>query len=230
MVSRHPGGKAKKSGRQIDLGEADALRIAENHGVPVPHVYKVETDPDGLRHIWMDYIPGNTLGKIWDSLSEDEKKDIAKQLRAILEHMRSIPPPEAHIGSCEGRGVIDMRRYATEECPPCRDEKEFNDFLLSGILDGLPNMRSGLTQRLRTDHRVVFTHGDFRPSNIMVRDGKVVALLDFEAAGWYPEHWEYVKWFQRLGTDPRDWWRFMDDIFPEAYHDEFVDYVALSYF
>jgi thiamine kinase-like enzyme len=62
----------------------------------------------------------------------------------------------------------------------------------------------------------VFTHGDLHISNILVRPRpsptptanadddeltpgssttgwKIVALLDWECAGWYPEHWEYVK-------------------------------------
>ena len=229
MISLHPGGKARKSGRGIELGEADALRVAEGFGLPVPHVHYAETTPDGVGHIWMDYVPGDTLSEIWPSLSEDQKMDMARQTRAILEHMRSIPPPEAHIGSCEGGGVLDMRNYTTHSAPACRDEKEFNDFLLSGLLDNTPPaLGSAFSRRLRTNHRVVFTHGDLRPSNIMVRDGKIVALLDFEVAGWYPEYWEYVKCFQREGTDVHDWWRFMDTMFPETYGDELVDYVAIS--
>ena len=35
----------------------------------------------------------------------------------------------------------------------------------------------------------MFAYWDLRPQNIMVRDGKVVALLGFEVAGWYPEYW-----------------------------------------
>jgi thiamine kinase-like enzyme len=38
----------------------------------------------------------------------------------------------------------------------------------------------------------VFTHGDLNPFNIMIRDKKVVAIIDWETAGWYPSYWEYT--------------------------------------
>lgn len=91
-----------------------------------------------------------------------------------------------------------------------------------------PALRGAFSRRLRTSHRIVFTHGDLAPRNIIVRDGKIVGLLDWEDAEWYPEYWEYVKFFQHVGADVRDWWRFADDIFPETYADELVDYIALS--
>lgn len=42
------------------------------------------------------------------------------------------------------------------------------------------------------DYPVVFTHGDIAARNIIVRDGHVAALLDWEYAGWMPEYWEYA--------------------------------------
>lgn len=42
-------------------------------------------------------------------------------------------------------------------------------------------------------HRIDFTHDDFRPQNIMVRDGIVTGIIDWELSGWYPEYWEFVK-------------------------------------
>ncbi|EZF54424.1 hypothetical protein H103_02867 [Trichophyton rubrum CBS 288.86] len=38
-----------------------------------------------------------------------------------------------------------------------------------------------------------FTHADLSPSNIMVKDGKITAIIDWEFAGWFPEYWEYTK-------------------------------------
>jgi aminoglycoside phosphotransferase (APT) family kinase protein len=38
----------------------------------------------------------------------------------------------------------------------------------------------------------VFRHGDVSVFNIMVKGGKVAALIDFEMAGFYPEYWEYT--------------------------------------
>lgn len=43
------------------------------------------------------------------------------------------------------------------------------------------------------DHKIVMTHGDLSPRNILVQGSKVVAILDWEMSGYYPEYWEYVK-------------------------------------
>ncbi|KAK5112710.1 hypothetical protein LTR62_003808 [Meristemomyces frigidus] len=42
-------------------------------------------------------------------------------------------------------------------------------------------------------YRICSTHGDLGVQNILVRDGKVVAILDWECAGWYAEYWGYTK-------------------------------------
>lgn len=42
-------------------------------------------------------------------------------------------------------------------------------------------------------HQILFTHGDLRLQNIMVKDGCVSGVLDWEFSGWYPEYWEFSK-------------------------------------
>jgi Ser/Thr protein kinase RdoA (MazF antagonist) len=54
------------------------------------------------------------------------------------------------------------------------------------------------------DHKVVFTHGDANSSNIFVKDGKVVGIIDFEFAGFYPEYVEYTN-AMNLGPDDAFW-------------------------
>lgn len=229
MVTLHPGNIAKKSGKSICLQEADALRVAESAGLPVPHVHSAETTSDGKNHISMDYIKGQVLSDIWAGLSGEEKKAISSQLRDILVIMRSIPAPEAHIGGCAGEKVRDTRIYSTHTAPSCNGEKEFNDYLLASLFPQIPSpIYAAFSRRLRTNHRIVFTHADLSPRNIIVRDAKVVGIIDWEDAGWYPEYWEYVKFFQRSTTEDGDWRCHADDIFPCGYPDELVDYIALS--
>lgn len=53
-------------------------------------------------------------------------------------------------------------------------------------------------------HRMVFTHGDFKAHNILVDDdGHLSRFLDWESAGWYPEYWEFTT-ATRFGKD--SWW------------------------
>ncbi|KZT28713.1 hypothetical protein NEOLEDRAFT_1167245 [Neolentinus lepideus HHB14362 ss-1] len=44
-------------------------------------------------------------------------------------------------------------------------------------------------------HRLVFTHNDVAPRNIMIADddsGRITGLIDWECAAWLPEYWEYL--------------------------------------
>ncbi|EKJ76925.1 hypothetical protein FPSE_02923 [Fusarium pseudograminearum CS3096] len=217
-----------KVGKRITLGEGEALKIAVSAGIPAPSVRDTCTTSDGEVRITMDYIPGESLEKLWPDMSVDQKKDIAQQIRQIVEKMRSITPPTDFIGACDGTEIRDTRVHFTYHSLPCRDEKAFNEFLLTALYEPTPPLlREAFSRRLRTDHRVVFSHCDLAPRNILVQDGKIQGLVDWEDAGWYPEYWEYVKFFQR--NFDKDFRRYAVDIFPEVYHDELVDYTAISH-
>ncbi len=62
----------------------------------------------------------------------------------------------------------------------------------------------------------------------MARDCKITGIIDWEDAGWYPEYWEYVKFFQRSSSEDGDWRCYADVMFPQSYPDEQVDHIAMS--
>lgn len=226
-VVLHPDNTVVKSGKRIAMGEAEALRVAVHAGVPAPCVHDMHTTSDGQGRIRMDYVQGQPLDTLWPDMSVDQKKDIARQLREMVEKMRSVPPPPNFIGACDGTEIRDTRLYFTYHSPPCRDKEAFNEFLLSSLYEHTPSLvRVAFSQRLRTNHRIVLSHCNLTPRNILVQDGKINGLVDWEDSGWYPEYWEYVKFFQR--TTDKDWKQYAEDIFPELYHDELVDFIAIS--
>ncbi|CCF38682.1 phosphotransferase [Colletotrichum higginsianum] len=226
-VVLHPDNTVVKSGLRIALGEAEALRVAVRAGIPAPSVHDVQATSDGQGRIRMDYIQGQSLDKLWPDMSAEKRKDMARQLREIVVTMRSVAPPPNLIGACDGTEIRDTRLYNTYHSPPCRDEAAFNDFLLSGLYESVPPLlREAFSRRLRTNHRVVLSHCDLAPRNILVQEGKIKGLVDWEDSGWYPEYWEYVKFFQRAAD--KEWKEYAEDIFPELYHDELVDFVAIS--
>jgi aminoglycoside phosphotransferase len=227
-VVLHSDGTVVKSGKRIAVGEAEALKVAALTGIPAPRVLEANTTPDG-QYIRMSYIRGQSLDTLWPSMSVDQKKDIAGQLRIIVEKMRSVAPPANLIGACDGTEIRDTRVHFTYHSPPCRDEKAFNEYLSSALLEHTPPLvREAFIRRLRTDHRVVLSHCDLTPRNILVQDGKIQGLVDWEDSGWYPEYWEYAKFFQRIAD--KDWKLYAQEIFPELYHEELVDFIAMSRF
>lgn len=176
----------------------------------------------------MDFIEGITLWEAWKDMSADQKTDIAQQLRAILVAVRSLTPESTHVGACDGGQVLDLRDYDVYKGGPFPDEDAFNDWLVQGIRPGTPsNMRREFRKRLRSGHRMVLTNGDFSQQNIIVRDNKVVGLVDWQTAGWLPEQWEFVKFFGRRASSS-DWYEYADVIFPETYYDDFLSYHFLQ--
>lgn len=98
---------------------------------------------------------------------------------------------------------------------PYKDEAAFHEGIIKAIRKikkgGFTEMVAGFIRALSTDHKIVLTHGDLAPRNILVHEGEVVAILDWEMSGYYPEYWEYHKayypphwdssWFRRLVMD-----------------------------
>lgn len=69
-------------------------------------------------------------------------------------------------------------------------------------------------------HNIVFTHGDFRHLNIMVNDGNVTGIVDWEFSGWFPEHWEFVKALA-VWQWQNDWTGYLANIL-EPYYTEYA--------
>lgn len=226
-VVLHPDKTVVKSGKRIAMGEAEALKVAALAGIPGPRFLEADTTPDGQKNIRMSYVQGQSLDTLWPSMTVDQKKAIARQLRVMLEKMRSVTPPANVIGACDGTEIRDTRVHFTYHSPPCQDEKAFNEYLSASLHEHTPPLvREAFSRRLRTNHRIVFTHCDLTPRNILMQDGQIQGLVDWEDSGWYPEYWEYVKFFQRPAD--KDWKLYAQDIFPQLYHEELVGFIAMS--
>jgi hypothetical protein len=80
---------------------------------------------------------------------------------------------------------------------------EFVLYLISRV-QGLagPQRLEMVQKNLTKTFNNIFTHADFAPRNILINGGHVVAIVDWEQSGFYPEYWEYVK--AMLGDGGRD--------------------------
>ncbi|KAK7431651.1 hypothetical protein QQZ08_001870 [Neonectria magnoliae] len=178
--------------------EALALRFMKEHTtIPVPEVISSDWDC-----ITMEYIEGQTLKEAWPSLTPDQRSDILAQLRGYMAQMRALGG--ICLGRLDGQGVV-VPSMMTRSGGPFGSLVDFHNWLVR------PPKRTEahtmywhqITTQLGADYPIVFTHGDIAARNVMVRDGRIVALLDWEWAGWYPEYWDYV--FALRGMDKVDW-------------------------
>lgn len=141
--------------------------------------------------------------------------------------MRKAEWPATTIGSYNRGPVLDAQIYGIKSGGPFTNEEDLNKFILD-ILNGTPQpMRDALVKHRRTDHRIALAHGGLHQDNVLVKDGKITALIDWEQAVWYPEYWDHIKFCSTSATH-RDWKDFAKDIFSQAYEDELLFHLALS--
>lgn len=131
------------------------------------------------------------MDKLWPSLSTEEKISIRNQLDVILEKLRMLPLPSNCLGSGSPPYCIDCRMWKRTSPQQIENETQFNEFLISGNHPLTMRAYADLVHSmLRNDHRIVMTHGDLHPRNIMVskeRDQsfRVTGLVDWELGGAY---------------------------------------------
>lgn len=210
----------------MHLDEKDALDVAADLYIPAPRVHEAGTTPDGIVSIRMDYIEGESLEDLWPTMPEEERRDICRQLREIIISMQSAESKTGVIGSCSGGLVRECRRMGEYTGGPYQDEADFNNYVANLITTTPTDIRNALRGQLRTDHRIVFTHGDLSQHNILIKDMKIIGLIDWEFAGWYPEYWEYVKFFD-VQAKNSDWREYAKYVFPRAYYDQLAAFQGI---
>ncbi|KAE8375680.1 kinase-like domain-containing protein [Aspergillus bertholletiae] len=156
----------------------------------------------GIVKITMDFAEGETLDKLWSSFDEEKKKVLAADLKRCVSMFREITGStkigarfEGPVRIKGGSGIL--------EGGPFNSVEEFNAFL----------EEHGETPERNASQKIVFTHGDLVPQNILVNsENKVTTLVDWELAGHYPEYWEY----RSAKCDPLPGWKeFLKSIFPD---------------
>ncbi|KAI0073546.1 kinase-like protein [Panus rudis PR-1116 ss-1] len=183
-----------KSTHKTRREEALAMSVACRMGIPSPKVlgYGAPGFDSPFSSILMTRIPGITLA-------------------LLIDCMRACDSPwGSRICSVDG-GPVTGPRLPGGQVGPCDDENAFHDaFLALGSPNYWYSSRPfsevlATAQEMATiTHTITFTHGDLMGHNIMVHDGHISGIIDWECAGWFPEYWEYVSMlrFPRLDT----WW------------------------
>ncbi|KAF8252535.1 kinase-like protein [Wilcoxina mikolae CBS 423.85] len=210
-----------KIGNDLALSEASLLDFIHRSAPDIPVPASLGTLSAPAKSImFFSYVPGKVLSSVWHSLSVSEKTRIQNQLQSILLTLRQIPHNDEPLG---WSGSVKDRRRELRETSGVTAEAEFNDFLVSTPLPRIGGLYQALMRsKLKDDHRVVITHGDLHPRNIIVdKNGeeiKITGIVDWEYGGWYPEHWEYLKALNTISTLAEDeerslieWWKYLPE-------------------
>jgi len=168
----------------------------------------------------MELIEGEVLHYRWNDLTDQEKTHICSELASMVGalHRLKRPPGEEFIGVAK-IFVEDLITYTTEcmHLGAIGGQPSMDSLCFGQVSDPFPNsgafyelfMRRPVSARekaykfglprLPYDSPIVFTHSDLQFTNILItprgadEHPRVLAIIDWEQAGWMPSFWEYSK-------------------------------------
>ncbi|KAF7893880.1 hypothetical protein EAF00_007394 [Botryotinia globosa] len=185
-----------KSGKSITLAEASAIKfIGEHTTIPVPKIY-CSFVHNGSTYIVMEKIRGKPLVHGWVHRTPESKAKILSQIRELIAEMRKLTPATSKIANVDGGILYDGRISGPAQFGPFENTNEFHRYLRSDAPARATNPE-GVNELIEWHDGPwldppVFTHGDLSSLNIMAEGDKVVGVIDWETAGWYPSYWEYT--------------------------------------
>ena len=198
-----------------DFTEYTALQYLRRHApeIPVPEPLGAMMS-EQTAYIFMSFIPGPTLESVWAQLPNQQKISLSNQLSGILLELRQIQiPKHCTFGGVGGEGCKDTRRHTRISQTTIRSLAEFENFIFSNPHFG-GSVYIKLLRSMSQSHpsKIVFSHGDLRPANIVVlpdQEGSytISGILDWEMSGFYPDYWEAIKATNTMAPQEEDdWW------------------------
>ncbi|KAJ3739432.1 kinase-like domain-containing protein [Lentinula detonsa] len=198
--------------------------VRAHTSIPVPRLYEVLLDSCGRHYIVMEYIDACELTITWSSLSEDQQKGIISELGRYWNELRQIPATGPAVCAVDGGTVKDHQGREFGPFPSFQDFATlYGYFILRGKCDS--STEQILENFLAKEHRIVFTHCDLAPRNILVKDGRIASIIDWECAGWFPEYWEANQVEYSNGLEIPDFGdKFIKSILPGFENEQRLEY------
>lgn len=165
--------------------------------IPAPNILRDWVDSDGQYFVLTERMKGETLEKAWPSLSDSQKITIADQVVEVRSRLRSITSPA--IQRVDGSaGYPGLLFWNMEPHGPFHSDSELWDALVLSLQKApekaLPQKAlQGLKKRMPKCEPYVLTHCDLNLGNIIVKEGALVGILDWEYAAYLPVWCEYVS-------------------------------------
>ncbi|EGD90885.1 hypothetical protein H112_01468 [Trichophyton rubrum D6] len=162
--------------------------------VCAPRLYAMYRDADDRLFLIMKFLEGEYLDGLWKALSDDEKSHIMSRLKDMFAgctlYLRLVSTAALTKAPANSVAFIPTtKKYSYKS--------DFYERHLSRVLSG---------------HRP-FSHSENYRKNIMIHKTNkhtpekcdyIVALVDWEYAGWYPSYWDYAISFTHFHWDD-DW-------------------------
>ena len=172
----------------VRMAEAAAMRfVREKTRVPEPQVLDAYVDANS-QHVCivMEYIDGRPLDEEWNPYNAAQKRSVESQLKQYFDEIRELSSD--FVGSADGSSCNDqLFDDVPEHAGPFDSETDFQASLIAAIKEkGSSSFADVVIQFIEAmpKHKIVFTHNDIAPINILVRDAKVVGIVDWGLSGF----------------------------------------------
>ena len=209
-----------------DFITQEFLRKQPNHRIPlIQEMRKLNAPTDKVDLTLMSRVPGKPLVNIWGTLNHRQRASYTRQVANLIKQWRQFTSPVAQ--RVDG-GLLDDQIFQCQRviAPACRKVGRTVDEWFKNMEEDL---RFGLVLVHRTKDPLVIeekyqelkrnfpkcepyvlTHGDLNLANIIVEDGKIQAVIDWERAGYLPWWAERDMSLTTCGEFFEPLWRYLD--------------------
>ncbi|GJJ14379.1 hypothetical protein Clacol_008643 [Clathrus columnatus] len=194
--------------------EGASLQLLNRSGLnlPIPKLVDYFFDR-GKTYTIMTRIPGQSLKEVWDKLSDSELHAINTDISNVLYHLWTLQQPASDAGKvmmgATGHGLPNAINQFHSELGPCSSildlyynfsthPREGNSWTPEDYTKAYPEAVATVSA-----DRVVWVHTDLRPYNILVRNGRLSGIIDWENSGWLPCHWQLYVFRRPRGYPDR---------------------------
>ncbi len=164
---------------------------AAEHGVPVVRYRRLVPHEPALGGpvLIQEYQEGDAAGDVWESLDDARRMGLVQDLGDVIGRLHTIVGP--HFGDVLGGGkAASLRESVEAEVAALLPRAEP---ALIGPVGALRSAIDAAVARLDDSANVpTLTHGDLWLPNILVREGRITCVLDFE-------HATYAERFRDFG-------------------------------
>jgi aminoglycoside phosphotransferase (APT) family kinase protein len=177
VLREPPPGNRAQSAHDVTR-EARIVSNLAGSGIPVPRVIGTGVAPSGAGFFVMDRAPGSPLESedAAAELSTQQRYELGLQVIRTLARLHTLDPAAV--------GLSDLGRPS----PTSYVERQIRRMSATWDRVGLTTghdavwheVRTRLGDGLPTPAATVIMHGDFRLSNLLVQDGQITAVLDWE--------------------------------------------------
>ncbi|KAJ2984436.1 hypothetical protein NUW54_g10513 [Trametes sanguinea] len=190
--------------------EAHALRFVHSTGLNLPISRLVFSCVHrGVTYTVMTRVPGDNMKEalMHDAMTDDAVEIVAQEVADVLNKLQTLQQPPADAGkvmmSASGHDLPDPITFFEERSGPYPSITDL--WVHCGSFGDLAEMKQYVepaTFEIMNADPIHYVHPDLRTYNIIVKDGHLSGIVDWQDSGWFPSSWKVhtMRW-PRFGCD-----------------------------